>query len=356
MSRPVYIKSATAISPQYSFEAERFLQPVAGSDNGQLYVIDADYRQYINPVAIRRMSRLLKMSISAAMQCLKEAGVVVPDAVITGSGRGSMTDMELFLKDLIRLQEEALNPTLFIQSTYNAPNGWIALQTKGTGYNQTYVHRGISMELALLDAQLLLEENPDQNILVGCYDELTPEYMIIKGKLDYWKKKIPVSTELLQHADTPGTIAGEGTAFFTLCGDADGACCAVRGIRTISAPDAAAVEAAVQQVVSDNGLAASDIDVVLCGMNGDARFQSLYAPVSNYFAGRATIAAFKHLCGEYDTTTGFALWLAAQIMRTQQVPEPAVVQKGTGNDIQHLLIVNHYILGSASVLLVSRSL
>ena len=61
MMKPVYILSACAISPQHSFDPSQFLKPVVSSGEGKLFVADPDYRQYINPVAIRRMSRLMKM-------------------------------------------------------------------------------------------------------------------------------------------------------------------------------------------------------------------------------------------------------------------------------------------------------
>lgn len=354
MSSPLYIKAATAISPQHSFDAAQILQPVVSSDNGQLYAIDADYRQYINPVAIRRMSRMLKMSISAAMKCLQDAGVTIPDAVITGTGRGSMTDMELFVKDMIRLQEEALNPTQFIQSTYNAPNGWIALQTKGTGYNQTYVHRGISLELALTDAQMLAAEGAHENILVGCFDELTPEYVTIKNKLGYWKQEMPNSLALLQHADTPGTIGGEGAAFFALSRNDENAICAIQAIQTLSQPSPEAVRQMMQVMLAAEGLQLSDIDVLVCGMSGDARFQPLYNDLLQQAGDATTIAAFKHLCGEYDTSSGFALWLTAQIIASQHVPEITVVKKGANTAVNRVLILNHYILSSASAILVTK--
>src|SRR5690606_27512480 len=140
--------------------------------DGKLFVQEPDYREFINPVAIRRMSRLIKMGIGCGMKALQEANVKKPDAIITGTGLGSMTDTEKFLKDMILLKEEALNPTYFIQSTYNSINGWISLQTKSTGYSQTYVHRGLSIEMALLDAQLFLNETEeDKYVLAGGFDE-----------------------------------------------------------------------------------------------------------------------------------------------------------------------------------------
>ncbi len=355
MMQPIYILSASAISPQHSFEPSEFLQPIESSDNGKLFVVDPDYRQFINPVAIRRMSRQMKMGISAGMKALQNAGVEQPDAIITGTGLGSMTDMEHFLKDMIQLKEEALNPTYFIQSTYNSINGWIALQSKSTGYNQTYVNRGLSFELSLFDAQLFLSEEKDRKVaLVGCFDELTPDYFIVKEKIGYWKKELPHSLDLLQHADTPGSIAGEGTAFFTLSNKPGGARAILRGVRMLQDACPENVPQAIAELLNENALTANDIDLVVTGMNGDARFQPLYVGAIQQVPQSVPVLAFKQFTGEYPTASGFALWLAQHVLHTRQVPEALLYRPGNDHRFRNILIINHYVLNTASVMLVSR--
>ncbi len=355
MRQRMYLKAATAISPQHTFYRESFLQPVVHYEQGILRVIDPDYRPYINPVAIRRMSRLMKMAISAAMQSLKDAVVDTPDAIITGTSRGSMTDMEVFMKDMIRLNEGAMNPTIFIQSTYNSPNGWIAQLAGSTSYNQTYVHRGCSLELALLDAQLLFAETQHtKNVLVGSYDEVTDEYVIIKGKLDYWKKDVPDSNDLYLHTDTPGTIAGEGAAFFTLSNEPGNACTAIEDIRLIQQATPDNIREAAETLLEEHNLSPEDIDLMLSGRNGDSRHDKLYAPVTTWLQRPA--AVFKHLCGEYDTATGFGLWLADYVLHQNVVPEILYPQATDAiADPKTVLFINHYITGSAVVMLLRRT-
>lgn len=127
MTQPMYIISACAISAQHTYNEADFLSPVMSYDDGRLFVVDPDYTKYISPVAIRRMSRMLKRGITAGMRCLEDAAVKTPDGIILGTSRGSVTDMELFLHDMIKMEEQALNPTSFIQSTYNSVNGWLAM-------------------------------------------------------------------------------------------------------------------------------------------------------------------------------------------------------------------------------------
>jgi len=355
MMKPVYIKSACAISPQHSFEPSQFLKPPVTTETGKFFVTDPDYRAFINPVAIRRMSRLLKMGIATGMQALKLAGVEKPDAIITGTGLGSMTDMERFLKDMINLKEEALNPTYFIQSTYNSVNGWIALQSKSTCYNQTFVNRGFSLELSLLDAQLLLSETDEkQTALVGCFDELTEEYFIVKEKVGYWKQEIPDSTELLAHSDTPGTIAGEGTAFFTVSSERENAICTLQGLKMIPHAKSADLLSILKNFLAQSQLSLSDIDLVITGMNGDAGCAALYNAVLPQLTPDTTITAFKQLTGEYPTSSGFALWLATQLFH-KATPSEIVVKKGNEKSPRHILVFNHYILDTVSFILLSRA-
>ena len=276
MTQPMYIISACAISAQHTYNEADFLSPVMSYDDGRLFVVDPDYTKYISPVAIRRMSRMLKRGITAGMRCLEDASVKTPDGIILGTSRGSVTDMELFLHDMIKMEEQALNPTSFIQSTYNSVNGWLAMLSKCTAYNQTFVHRGFSLELCILDAQLLFAESSDKkNILVGGFDELTPEYFTIREKIGYYKKELPNNLNLLAHYDTPGSIGGEGAQFFTLSNDPENAACAIHAIAMLQKPTSEELQAVIDMMLTQNGLTNNDIDVLMGGMNGDSEHASL---------------------------------------------------------------------------------
>ncbi len=320
-----------------------------------MYALEAPYAQYISPVAIRRMSRIMKMTISAAMQCLADADIKTPDAIITGTGRGGVTDMELFVKDMLRLDEGAMNPTSFIQSTYNSPNGWIAMQSNCTCYNQTYVHRGCSFELALLDAQMLLAEADSiQNMLVGCYDEMTEDYFHIRAKRGYWKDPSVDSGLLLANNTTPGTVGGEGVSFFTLSNAPKQGIARLMDLAIIYEATAESLNVAVKEMLQSNGMSADSSSVVLAGINGDCRQEILYQQVLRETLKTMPVAAFKHLCGEYDTASGFGLWLANRLLTTQNVPMEAMTTANIPESLSYVLLINHYILGTASVMLIGR--
>lgn len=345
MRQALYIKAAAAISPQESFDDSKFLKPVITSTSGKMFAVDAPYQQYISPVAIRRMSRLMKMTISCAMEALKRAAVATPHAIITGTGRGGVTDMEHFVKDMIRLEEGAMNPTAFIQSTYNSPNGWIAMQSKSTGYNQTYVHRGCSFELALQDAQMLAAEAKEPiNMLVGCFDELTEDYYHIRRKRGYWKNPPVASDELYKHPELRGTIAGEGAAFFVLSNDPEGASCEVSNLKIIYQATPQNIKNALLELLSEENLNAKEVDIALVGENGDSEQALLYQEASTLLHGISQVR-FKHLCGEFDTASGFATWYAFHSLSAVKHNVP---------QLKNLLLINHYILGGASLIFLKK--
>lgn len=355
MMNPVYILSAAAISPQDTFDGDGIYETLIASNNLKLFVKEPDYRSYINPVAIRRMSRLIKRGISCGMKALSDAGIKTPDAIITGTGLGSMTDTERFLKDMIALREEALNPTFFIQSTYNSVNGWISLQTQSTGYNQTYVNRGLSTEMSLLDAQLFLQETSEAaTVLVGTFDEMTDDYFVVKNKIDYWKKELIPSYELLKHNDTPGTIGGEGSAFFVLTNRTTNAIATLKGIKMLQQPTREIIAQEAIQLLQEHGLTWDEIDVVIMGNSGDSRFESLYSNALDCLSANTSLLAFKHLTGEYPTATSFAIWLSIQLFNYQRIPKNTLLQQGTATHYRNILILNHYPLNTASVLLLQK--
>lgn len=356
MTQPLYIISACSVSAQNTYHADRFANPVISSDNGQLYVIDPDYTKYISPVAIRRMSRFLKRGITAGMKCLEDASVKTPDAIILATARGSVTDMELFLKDMINLKEEALTPTSFIQSTYNSINGWIAMLSKCTGYNQAFVHRGFSLELTLFDARLFLAEaNGKKYVLTGGFDELTPEYYTIRSKIDYYKQPPVNSAALLQHRDTPGSVAGEGAHFFTVSNDPANAVCVLHDVQMLYQPTGEELQRAISGMLQSNDLNRDDIDILVSGMNGDSRNKYLVDPLLAGCSANTTVAAFKHLSGEYDTASGFGLWLACHIISTQRVPAEVIYRQGVSERIRNILIVNITMARNATVMLVQQT-
>ncbi len=310
----VYIKGTGLISPQGTFE-ELLASTLQEYDDRYLKCQEPDYKEYIAPRASRRMSRVIKMGVCASMISLKDAGVDMPDAVITGTALGCMKDTEKFLSFIIENDEKFLNPTSFIHSTHNTIGSQIALGLKCNKYNQTYVHKGFSFESALLDGLMLIEEKSKEHVLVGSADEMTDILYKITSRFGNYKRKSINSTNLIK-SESKGTMPGEGAAFFVLSGSpAADDYARISDVSTVYKPESEDdIERHLKKFLSTNQLEMDDLNFVLMGNNGDNRFDAIYKRLETGLLDGKSIGYYKHLCGEYHTSTSFAMWLAVNIL------------------------------------------
>lgn len=137
---------------------------------------DPDFRKWLPAGDSRRLGRVLKRALVTSLKVLRDTGVAVPDAIITGTGLGSVEDTEQCLLSMLENGETAVSPTRFMQSTHNTFSSLIAIATGAHGYNATYSHRRLSFESALADACLRLRNGLASNVLVGANDGLTDTY------------------------------------------------------------------------------------------------------------------------------------------------------------------------------------
>lgn len=350
-----YIQGIGAVTPQKTFSGDGFLQEVTEyRDARYLKCIEPAYGDFIDPMASRRMSRIVKMGVCAAMKCLREAGIENPDAIITGTGLGCIEDTEKFLGSVYANDEQLLNPTPFIQSTHNTVAAAIALKLKCKGFNNTYVHRGFSFESALLDGMMLLQEGAASHVLAGGMDELTSNSFIITDRLGFWKRQGIDNLRLLD-CQTRGSLAGEGTVFFAL-GDRmnEKSLASVSNVSLLYKPKHAdevinKISGFIQQSAGHTG----NIDLVMLGLNGDRMQDEIYWQLSSGLFSGIPCTYYKHLCGEYDTSLSFALYLAAMIIRDQHVPEVLRYDNRPVGKIRNVLLYNQVRNINHTLLLVS---
>ena len=338
----VYVNGTGIISAQKTLGVASFPEEIVSAESVMMKCVEPNYKDYVSGDLVRRMSRLIKMGISASKVCLQDAGCVMPDAIITGTGLGCIEDTEKFLAGMINNKEEFLTPTSFIQSTHNTVGAQIALLLKCHHYNFTYVHRGFSFESALLDAMLQIGEKRDMNILTGGLDELTKNSFEITRRLGLWKRK-PVNNLDLPASVSRGTIAGEGAAFFLLSGEkTTRSIASLSGLRMIFSPgNISEVVAGAMQLLEENRLSAADLDLLMLGSSGDARCDLPYHEFASCFP-KAARSCFKHLSGEYFTASAFGMWLGSIILKEGIVPEVVKIQGDFTRPVKNILLYNHF--------------
>ena len=346
----VYIQGFGNISIQNTFEQKGFPEPVWYNEP-YVRCIDPDFRTFISPIDARRMSKLIKRAIVTAKTCIADSGIDMPDAIISGTGLGSIDDTEKFLSAMIENNERFLQPTSFIQSTHNTISSQIAINLKCYGHNNTFVHGGISFECALTEAMLLFAEKRVKTALVGGYDEMTPAYFKLLGRVGFWKKDTVKSSELFK-TNTTGSVAGEGSVSVMLSDSRNEKSYArIEAIETLYRPEN--LETSIEAFLSRQGRKNSDIDLIVLGMNGDVEGDLIYRTIAEKLFSSKAHATFKHLSGEYFTSAGFGLWFAANCLKNRKVPSFATLNNNSPGGLQNLLLINHYRNKNFSLILIS---
>jgi 3-oxoacyl-(acyl-carrier-protein) synthase len=289
------------------------------------------------------MSRIIRMGVAAAMECLQEAGVKVPDAIVTGTAYGCLEDTNSFLSKMVEFKEELLTPTAFIQSTHNTIGAQIGLLLQCNNYNNAFVHRGFSFESALLDGMMLLKENDATNVLVGAIDEITNTSHTILNRLGLYKQG-PVSNLDIYKTKSKGTIGGEGAAFFLLATEPSATDYAkLDGLHTFYKPEGITeIEKQIASFLERNEVSMADIDLIITGKNGNFSSDEIYDQLAETVFNNKETVNYKYLCGEYPTAASFAMWLAATAIKAGKLP--AVLNQTALPDkkINRVLIYNHY--------------
>ncbi|MEP7165078.1 MAG: beta-ketoacyl synthase chain length factor [Ferruginibacter sp.] len=350
----MYIRATGNISPQKTFGHLPFLMERVEYSGNRLACIEPDYKEFIDVKLIRRMSRIIRMGVAAAMECLQEGGVKVPDAIITGTAYGCLEDTGLFLTKMVEFKEELLTPTAFIQSTHNTIGAQIGLMLQCNNYNNAFVHRGFSFESALLDGMLLLKEKEAGNVLVGAIDEITNTSHAILNRMGLYKQG-PVSNLDIIKKRSKGTIAGEGASFFLLANEASASDYAkLDGLKTFYKPQGIKeVEDQIVSFLADRSVSFNDIDLIITGRNGDNRTDKAFDQLATGIFSKNDTADYKNLCGEYPTASAFALWVAVNIIKSGRVPATIEYTGAKEKNIKRILIYNHYQHIHHSLLLIS---
>jgi 3-oxoacyl-[acyl-carrier-protein] synthase II len=338
----VYINGIGTISPQVTFGDVPFLETPKEITGNRLTCIEPEYGGWIDPKAIRRMSRVIRMGVASAGMALKEAGLDKPDAIITGTAFGCLEDTGIFLTKMIENNEHALNPTPFIQSTHNTIGSQVALLLQCQGYNQTYSHRAFSFEHALLDALMMLEEK-SLSVLVGGVDEVTDHSFSIMNRFGLYKDEA-VSNLHLHESKTNGIIQGEGASYFLISTEkGNNTYARIVNLATLYKPvDGTEIQKWIKTFLINQSLSSNDVDLILLGSNGDVAKDSVYSEVASSVFPNAALGVFKHLCGEYQTSNAFAMWVAAKILKDGKIPS-TVSKKEMGQNLKRILIYNQHL-------------
>lgn len=286
MKSRFFVNAASTISHQPTFGQKGFSGAVTRLEKSS-ELLQPAYREYIDPVMLRRMSRILRMGVASATDALRQAGVASPSGIIVGTGLGCLQDTEKFLTNFLTL-EGLIPPTAFILSTHNTVAGQISLSLGCHAYNITHTQNTVSFEMALLDGIMKLEEG-EADVLIGAADEHIPFLDTLAAEWGYHN-----------------CMLTSGVSFFVLSGTASETTLAeLIDVSVFSGKETDRKER-INSFLAGHGLDRGEVDMVLQGgkQPGDEK------------GFNDNIVDYTGLSGLYPTASAFAFHYGADFLES----------------------------------------
>lgn len=305
------------VSCQQPLSDEWFDSPCMYTDK-YVRAIEPSVREIISPSEARRMSRILKRTVCTSVTALEKSDVSEPDAIITGTGTGCIENSEKFLTDLSTFGENCLKPTLFMQSTHNTISSLMAIRLRCHGYNNTYSHRGISFESALMDAWLQIKGGMIRNALVGAHDEVTP---LLAKVMAYTLPDYNLISESSVSVVLTDTESSRNL-------------CEVTQIRLFHDPEPDELVKAMD---------ARTDGVLILGVNGNRANDAPYEKVLDRLPYHPYTLQYKNVFGDNFSASALAFYAGVRILEKQRIPDFLSWRNDTGytGNPEYITILNH---------------
>lgn len=307
----MFVRAASTISHQPTFRAKGF-SSVLKELTEPSELIHPDYSEFIAPAFRRRMSDVLKMGVACASDCLTQAGLTQPGAIIVGTSMGCCIHTRNFMDKILASNGGLISPTSFIQSTHNTIAGQISLLLGNHNHNMTHTQNSLSFEHALIDAQMGISEGQN-DILVGGADE--SEVLLYN------------MGERLGLSEIPPVC---GASFF-IVSDRNSKSDEVSLMDVGSYGLNTDFIDTINSFLDASGVLASSIDLVLYSSSND-QTQSGLASIF----GRAKLFNFQKMSGIYFTNSAFALHYGIDILQQG-------AHRVSGKQVNRILVCNNLI-------------
>ncbi|CAN5174917.1 beta-ketoacyl synthase chain length factor [soil metagenome] len=318
----MYITASSTISHQPTFRNKGFSSELSELKSPS-ELITPDYTAFIPAMDRRRMSDVLKMSIACSMECLKQAGLSEPDAIIVGTSMGCCVHTKNFLDKIISANEGLLAPTSFIVSTHNTIAGQVSLLLKNHGYNMTHTQNSLSFEQALIDGILCIK-NGHHHILVGGADEEENTLYNMKERLKDENIHLTCGASffiLSNEKGNPDPVKLADVGSFGLIDDSP---------------------SAIGDFLDSNNLSTGEIDLVLYSNSDPKRTEEL-----KIIFGPGKIFDYQKITGTYFTNSAFAMNYGIDILSHKKHPV-------FGEAISKVLVCNNLIPENLGLILLDN--
>lgn len=301
---------------------------------------EPDLKAYIPMNQLRRMGKAVRIGTACSL-ILRDRITQdhQPDAIIIATANGGLEDCVKFLKQIVTFGDASLTPTNFVQSTPNAVAGNIGLSDRNHAFNITHVNNSFSFVDALRNAQLLIEKDETQQILIGSVEEVSDFNYNINELRDYYKKDSIYSLDLF-NTSSDGTICGEGAFSMYVDGQKTQGP-KIIGFGTLLNDNPNKINAWLTDLLEEHKINQDDVQQLMLGYSGDQRHDHFYDLVQDMIPSANTYG-FKNLFGEFPTVIALALDYSIYLLKKGKPVQETEIRINHRNTNGITLIYNHY--------------
>jgi 3-oxoacyl-[acyl-carrier-protein] synthase II len=355
---------STAPSAVASFDASRYDSPPI------VEVPDFDPKRYLGDKGLRTLDRLTKLLVVTARLCLHDAGLKRDGEWIGGTAErtgvccsnayGSIEAISELDRVLVLEDARYINPAKFPNTVSNSASGYVSIWEDLRALNVTVSDGNCGGLDAIAVVDLILTSGRADAILTGGGEAMSEGLFLAFERLGVLEK---------HSARASGARLGEGAAFFALeypeRALARGAKirALVTGYGTAfvapkddvtllhAAPEA--LERAIAQALSDAGVKANEVDLVVSGIAGIGQFDTVErAAIAAVLGNEIAIAAPKQWFGE-TLGAGAALGIAAGLAWLDGTP-PRLLAGALPAKIDTVVVTSLGYYGNASAVVLRR--
>ncbi|MDR3218097.1 MAG: beta-ketoacyl synthase chain length factor [Dysgonamonadaceae bacterium] len=308
MKHKIYICSSSCISAQETFANPEWHNNLHNPENNLYHCVEPDYKDILDAGVLRRMNRVQKFNLCAALTCLQRVNKSV-DAIIIATGWGCIDSTYKFLERLFDQKGLPANPAAFIQSTHNTMAAQTAIYIKNNAYNNTVTDNQSPFELALDNALICMQDNDYQNILVGACDEIIPQLADFLNKISKFGKQ---------------EIIGEGGTCFILSKEK---------------------ENSIAEIKYFSSMPVDNVPEIINNLSEKYSVDYIFTAQKEKFSTSIPLILYTDYFGNFPASSACGLWLAVDCLNSDN---PAI------SHAQNILLISKNKQGIAFITVVGK--
>lgn len=350
-----------ARAPIASFDASSYEDPPI------VEVPGFDPTKYLGDKGLRTLDRLTKLLVVAARLSLHDAGLkkdgqwaaLAPErvGVCCSNAYGSLEAITEL--DRVAVLEDAryINPAKFPNTVSNSASGYVSIWEDLRALNVSVSDGNCGALDAIACADIFLETGRAEAILTGGGEAMSEALFLAFDKLRVLGTNgtgarigegaaflvlEPLERAKARGAKVLATITGYGTSFIAPKDDV-----------TLLFASSEALERAIESALADAGITANDVDLVVSGVSGIARFDDEERAAIGKALGSAPVTAPKQVFGE-TLGAGGALGMAAALAWLDGSAPSCLVSGSAPAKVDTVLVTSVGYYGNASAVVVTR--